>query len=296
MTDSDPSLSFDGLATQTAFSGLNALSVDVEDYFQVWAFQNQIDRKDWDSYECRIEANVERLLELFAAHEARATFFWLGWAARKLPQLARRVADAGHEIASHGTNHQLVHHQSPEEFRADVHEAKQCLEDLCGTQVLGYRAPSFSIDARNLWAFEILADCGYRYSSSIYPIRHDHYGMPEAPRFAFRVGDTGITEFPVTTVQARNIRLPAGGGGYFRLLPYGLAAAAIRRVNSQDQQPSIFYMHPWEIDPGQPRIPGVSWKSRIRHYTNLGRVEGKLGRLLSDFRWASMGEVFAPCL
>ena len=296
MADSVSSLSFDSIASRTGYAGLNALSVDVEDYFHVWAFQDQIDPADWDSYECRIEANVERLLELFAAADATATFFWLGWAAQRLPRLVARVSEAGHEIASHGTAHQLVRQQSPQEFQADVQSAKHQLEDLCGKEVTGYRAPSFSIDGRNLWAFEVLGEVGYRYSSSVYPIRHDHYGMPDAPRFAFRVADTGITEFPVTTVQAGESRLPAGGGGYFRLLPYRLAASGIRRVNDQDRQPAIFYMHPWEIDPGQPRIPGIGWKSRVRHYTNLGRMEAKLRRLLSDFRWAPMARVFGGCL
>jgi polysaccharide deacetylase family protein (PEP-CTERM system associated) len=272
------------------------MSVDVEDYFQVSAFRPYVAPADWDRYPLRVERNVRRILELFAASGARATFFWLGWVAERLPRLVRDTAAAGHEVASHGWQHVRVHDQSPAEFRADAARTKALLEDLSGTAVTGYRAASFSIDARNLWAFDELAAAGYRYSSSINPISHDHYGMREAPRFAFRPVEGGITEIPITTVELGGLRLPCGGGGFFRLFPYAWSRAAMGRVCEGEGQPTVFYFHPWEIDPEQPRVAGIDARARFRHYVNLRRFEGKLARLLGDFRWAPVRQVFAAAL
>lgn len=269
----------------------NALTVDVEDYFQVSAMAPYIDRNAWDATPCRVEANVQRLLALFAEHDAKATFFTLGWIAERYPKLVRDIAAAGHEVASHGYAHLRATEQSRREFTEDVARAKQLLEDITGQPVGGYRAPSFSIGHANPWAFDVLRESGYRYSSSVYPVRHDHYGMPDAPRFRYQARE-GLIEIPVTTTRLFGRNLPAGGGGYFRLAPYALSRWALQRVNREDGQPAIFYMHPWEIDPGQPRVADIDLKTRFRHYVNLGRTESRLQRLLRDFRWRSMAEVF----
>ena len=273
---------------------VNAMSVDVEDYFQVAALARGVGERDWDTFECRVVRNVERILALFDERGVRATFFVLGWVAERYPALVRRIAAAGHEVASHGYRHQMVYRQERDEFRSDVLRTKALLEDLSGAAVKGYRAASYSIGSKNLWALDVLLEAGHQYSSSVYPIRHDLYGMPEAPRFAFRMSEQGILELPATTVSVGGVRLPCGGGGYFRLLPYRLFAWALRRVNRIDRQPAIFYFHPWEIDPGQPRIGGVGLKSRFRHYTNLKQTETRLRRLLADFRWSRMDAVFGP--
>ena len=270
---------------------MNALTVDVEDYFQVSALAPQIDRSTWEGRECRVERNVDRLLSLFSDRGAHATFFALGWIAERYPHLVRQIVAAGHEIASHGYGHLRCTDQSRGDFRDDVRRAKDLLEDLAGQRVLGYRAPSFSIGAGNQWAFDVLLEAGYRYSSSVYPVRHDHYGMPDAPRFAYDARP-GLREIPITTTRLLGRNLPAGGGGYFRLAPYRLSRWALRRVNTIDQRPVIFYLHPWEIDPGQPRIPGTSLKTRFRHYVNLHKTESRLGHLLRDFRWGRVDEVF----
>lgn len=273
---------------------VNAMTVDVEDYFQVSAFERHIRRDDWDRLECRVEANVERILALFDSHRVQATFFMLGWLAERYPQMVRRIVQAGHELASHGYSHVRVTQQQPEEFRADVTRTKKLLEDIGGTSVRGYRAASYSIGSKNLWALDILGETGHQYSSSIYPIRHDLYGMPEAPRFAFRHGQSGLLEIPVTTVALFDHKLPCGGGGYFRLFPYELSRWALRRVNARDGQSCVFYFHPWEIDPHQPRQLHLSLKTQFRHYLNLTRMEGRLTRLLQDFRWGRMDRVFLP--
>lgn len=271
----------------------NAISVDVEDYFQVSAFAGQVRRADWDAHDRRVEGNTEDILGLFAEAGARGTFFTLGWVAERHPQLIRRIVEAGHELASHGFEHKRVGEQTPIEFRDDVRRTKRILEDLSGTPVAGYRAASFSISAETAWAFEVLAEEGYRYSSSVYPIRHDHYGMPSAPRFAYRpCAGHELRELPISTVSILGQRLPCGGGGYFRLLPYGLSKWAIRRVNRHEGQPCIFYFHPWEIDPGQPRIGGLSAKARFRHYTNLGAMRRRLRAVLADFSWDRIDRVF----
>lgn len=271
----------------------NAMTVDVEDYFQVSAFEGHIKREHWENFPCRVERNCDRILSLFDERDVNATFFVLGWIAERYPQLIRRIVDAGHELASHGYEHVRVIHQTPEEFYADALKTKGLLEDVAGCRVNGYRAASYSIGAKNLWALEELQRAGYTYSSSIYPIRHDLYGMPQAPRFSFHPnGSDGLLEIPVTTVTFLNRRLPCGGGGYFRLLPYAFSRWALRRVNSHDQKPCIFYFHPWEIDPGQPRQTGISLKTRVRHYLNLGRMEQRLRTLLGDFRWDRVDRVF----
>ena len=269
----------------------NALTVDVEDYFQVSALAPHINRASWDQRECRVERNVERLLSLFAEHDARATFFTLGWIAERYPHLVRRVLSAGHELASHGYSHLRCTEQSRAELLADVRRAKELLEDIGGQAVLGYRAPSFSIGADNGWAFDVLLEAGYRYTSSVYPVRHDHYGVPDAPRFPYDARP-GLRELPITTIRVLGRNLPAGGGGYFRLLPYRLSRWALQRVNEVDARPAIFYLHPWEIDPAQPRVPGAGLKTRFRHYVNLHKTESRLGRLLRDFRWGRVDEVF----
>jgi len=272
---------------------VNALSIDVEDYFHVSAFAGHIDRADWEGLPRRVERNTERVLALFAEARVRATFFTLGWVAERHPALIRRIVAAGHELASHGMSHVRVSEQGREAFREDVRRSKRLLEDISGCAVKGYRAASFSIGATTLWAHAVLAEEGYAYSSSIYPIRHDLYGMPEAPRFAYAPLDgQPFRELPITTLRLFGRNLPVGGGGYFRLLPYRLARAALRRVARRECAPCVFYFHPWEIDPDQPRQRGAPLKSRLRHYTNLSRMEGKLRRLLADFSWDRIDTVF----
>ncbi len=270
---------------------INALTIDVEDYFQVSAFAPHIARTEWDQRECRVERNMDRILGLLARHQTHATFFTLGWIAERYPQLVRRIVDEGHELASHGYGHQRASDLSRDEFREDVTRAKALLEDIGGQAVWGYRAPSFSIGDGNLWALDVLQEAGYRYSSSIYPVRHDHYGSPDAPRFAHQVRP-GLMEVPPTTLRLFSRNLPSSGGGYFRLFPYALSRWMLRQVNQRDGESAIFYMHPWEIDPQQPRIPGVSLKTRFRHYVNIDRTEQRLDRLLSDFAWGRMDEIF----
>ncbi|MGE5102487.1 MAG: XrtA system polysaccharide deacetylase [Deltaproteobacteria bacterium] len=270
---------------------VNALSIDVEDYFHVSAFAPHVQRGLWDAMECRVERNIERILTLLADGNSRATFFTLGWIAERYPALVRRIVDAGHELASHGFAHHRASEQGHDAFLADIRLAKAILEDIGGREVRGYRAPSFSIGPSNRWAFDAIAEAGYRYSSSIYPIRHDHYGVPDAPRFAHEVRP-GLLELPVATVRLLRANWPAGGGGYFRLLPYSVSRWSIRRINGRDRQPAVFYFHPWEIDPEQPRVPGVSAKSRFRHYVNLRRMAPRLACLLRDFRWDRADRVF----
>ena len=272
---------------------VNAMSVDVEDYFQVQAFADRIPRDTWDSRECRVEANTDRILGLFGDAGIKATFFTLGWVAERYPQVVHRIVEQGHELASHGHAHFRADEQSPEAFLEDISRTKKTLEDTGGTPVSGYRAVTFSIGATNLWSFDVLREAGYAYSSSVNPIHHDFYGMPDAPRFAFLPdGESGIEEYPITTLRVGNKNLPCGGGGFFRLLPYAVSRWAMRRVNRQDGQPCIFYFHPWEVDPGQPRIPDISAKTRFRHYLNLDRMETRLRALTRDFAWDRMDRVF----
>ena len=264
----------------------NALSVDVEDWFQVGAFEKVIARDAWEKLPRRVERNTDRVLELFEQAGVKATFFTLGWVAARHPGLIRRIAEAGHELASHGWDHRRVFTLDEKEFRADLDRAHQAIEAAGGVAPTGYRAPSFSIDARTPWAHAILAERGYAYSSSVAPIAHDHYGWRESPRFAWRpVAGSDLIELPVTTVSLAGRRFAAGGGGFFRLLPYGFSRWAIRQVNGREGRPAIIYFHPWEIDPDQPRVQGAPLRSRLRHYTNLSVMAPKLRRLTRDFSW-----------
>lgn len=276
---------------------VNAMTVDVEEYFQVSAFASTIARSAWDSLPSRVEASVDRLLALFAENGARCTFFTLGWIAERHPEMIRRMVAAGHELASHGYSHRRVSDLSPPEFREDVKRTRAIIEDVGGVPVSGFRAASFSFDHRTRWAHEILAEEGYGYSSSVYPVQHDHYGVPDAPRFVYRPsGDNGVPEFPMTTVRLFDRNFPCSGGGYFRLLPCALFRWAIRRVNMREAEPAIFYFHPWEIDADQPRQGGLNVRTRFRHYVNLGRTETKLRRLLTEFAWDRMDRVMARAI
>ncbi len=268
---------------------VNGLSVDVEDWFQVGAFEGVIDRDSWTSLDNRVERNCDRILEMFAAADVHATFFTLGWVAQRHGNLMRRIVDAGHELASHGWDHERVFRLDRDSFAADLERSRKVLEDASGQRITGYRAPSFSIDQRTPWAYMALAEQGYAYSSSVAPISHDHYGWPEAPRFAFKpLPWSDLIEIPVTTAHFGGRRLAAGGGGFFRVLPYAFSRWAIRQVNQQDQRPAVFYFHPWEIDPQQPRVTGASLRSKVRHYTNLGVMAQKLEQLLGEFAWGRM--------
>lgn len=268
---------------------VNGLSVDVEDWFQVGAFENVIARGEWDSIKTRVEDNVYRVIDLFAEADVSATFFTLGWVAKRHPNMIRRIVDAGHEIASHGYDHTRVFTLSRAHFAQDIRMARAIIEDCAGVAVTGYRAPSFSIDHRTPWAFAELAEQGYAYSSSVAPVAHDHYGWPEAPRFAFRpLPWSQMIELPVTTALLGGRRVAAGGGGFFRVLPYGFSRWAIRQVNRREERPAVFYFHPWEVDPDQPRVTHAPLRSRLRHYTGLSRMADKLRELVHEFRWGRM--------
>ena len=271
----------------------NAISIDVEDYFHVSALAPSIDRSDWDKMEYRAEASTDRLLALFDEFDTRATFFVLGWVARRSPQLIRAIHSAGHEVACHGLSHQLVYSQTPEQFRSETEISKSMLEDTIGQSVDGYRAASWSITSRSLWALDILLDAGFRYDSSIFPIRHDLYGIPGAPQHPDIVrtpSGLDLLEFPPSTVSTFGLRVPISGGGYFRIFPYWLTRALMKRALDSTSAPLLFYLHPWEIDPEQPRIR-TSRKSAFRHYTNLGKTESRLRRLLADFSWTTVRNV-----
>ena len=273
---------------------LNALSVDVEDWYMVGAFERTIDRADWPAKESRVERNTDAVLQLFDDAGVKATFFTLGCVAAAHPALMRRIADAGHEVASHGWDHVRVFTMSPGRFQADIARARAAIEDAAGAPVTGYRAPSFSIDQRTPWAHGLLAEAGYAYSSSVAPIRHDHYGWPDSPRFAWRpLPDADLIELPVSTVRVGGRNFAAGGGGFFRLLPYPLSAWAIRRLNVREQRPAVFYFHPWDMDPGQPFVRQAPLKSKLRHYPNLSRMAPKLRRLARDFEWGRTDAVVA---
>lgn len=268
---------------------VNGLSVDVEDWFQVGAFEDVIERDQWALLDDRVDRNVHEILDLFDEVGASATFFTLGWVAVRHGALLREIVARGHEVASHGWDHARVFRMTREEFGADIARARKAIEDASGAPVIGYRAPSFSIDQRTPWAFKELVEQGYLYSSSVAPIAHDHYGWAEAPRFAFRpLPWAELVEIPVTTAILGGKRVGAGGGGFFRVLPYAFSRWAIRQVNRRDGRPAVFYFHPWEIDPGQPRVAGAPLKSRLRHYTNLDRMAPKLRQLIADFAWGRM--------
>ena len=268
---------------------VNGLSVDVEDWFQVGAFETVIERDAWDSLASRVEDNVLRILDLFDEADVKATFFTLGWVAKRNAPLMRRIVERGHELASHGYDHARVFTFDRKQFAGDLKLARMILEDASGQRVTGYRAPSFSIDHRTPWAYMELAEQGYVYSSSVAPVTHDHYGWREAPRFAFRpLPWSNLVEIPVTTAILGGKRVAAGGGGFFRVLPYAFSRWAIRQVNRRDERPAVFYFHPWEIDPKQPRVENAPVKSRLRHYTNLDKMAGKLGELVHEFEWGRM--------
>lgn len=272
----------------------NAMTIDVEDYYQVSAFESHVVRDDWDALPSRIERNLRRILDILDEQGVSATFFTLGWIAERHSELIRELIQRGHELASHGYAHVRVNRQDREAFLEDARRTKCLLEDMAGVEVKGYRAASYSIDDSTPWAHDVLREIGYRYSSSIYPIRHDHYGVPDAPRFAFHPipGDDAFIEVPISTMMIRSRRLPCGGGGYFRLYPYSLSRWAFRQLNRIENQAGIFYFHPWEIDLEQPRISGLSPKTRFRHYLNLSRMESRWRKLLSDFHWDRMDHIF----
>jgi len=268
---------------------VNAMTVDVEDYFQASAFDRVVSRADWHGCESRVVRNTHRLLTFFDEHRVRSTFFVLGWVAERFPELVREIAGLGHEVASHGFHHQLVYTLTPEQFREDVRRAKAVVEDAAGCAVVGYRAPSFSVVKSSLWALDVLLEEGYEYDASIFPIHHDRYGIPDAPRPIHRIArEAGeIVEVPGSTVRVGTANLPIAGGGYFRLFPYAWTKWGINRVNTIDQAPVVFYLHPWEIDPGQPRL-GVGRTTRFRHYTGLDKTLDRMARMVSDFRFDSI--------
>lgn len=270
---------------------LNALTIDVEDYFQVSAFESIVNRRDWDHYESRVCQNTYRILDLFEEQEAQGTFFVLGWVAKKFPKLVRDIASRGHEVGCHSYWHRLIYQMTPKEFREDLRQATQTLEDLVGHEINSFRAPSFSIVEDSLWALDELIEAGYRYDSSIFPVRHDNYGMPNAARFPHKISRSGgeIEEFPLSVHKVANHHFPVAGGGYFRLYPFSLSRSWLQSINEKARQPFVFYLHPWEIDPDQPRFK-ASLRSQFRHYQNLTRTESKLRKLLSAFRFGSMKE------
>lgn len=281
----------------TSGSITNALSFDVEDYFQVQALASVCDRAQWDAFEPRVERNTNLILDLLAEHGVNATFFTLGWVAERFPALVRRMVAEGHELASHGYDHHRVDGQTAAQFSADITRTKGILEDVGGVPVRGYRAATFSVGASTPWAFKVLEDAGYSYSSSIYPVAHDNYSNPDAPRFAYRPpGTARLWEYPISTVRIAGRNLPCGGGGYFRAAPYGMFRRAIAHINSNEGRPAVFYLHPWEVDPDQPRPAGVELKSRFRHYLNLHRTVPRLKRLLNDFRWDRIDRTFGPAI
>ncbi len=270
---------------------INIMTIDLEDYFQVSAFESVLPRGDWPNMPSRIEFNCHKILTIFELNKVKGTFFVLGWIAKKYPGLIREIAEQGHEIACHGYWHQRVTDLERKEFSKDIFLSKQLLEDITGQSVLGYRAPSFSFNATNTWVYDELKSAGYKYSSSIYPIRHDHYGSPNLPRFSFECRP-GFYEVPISTLKLFGNKFPIGGGGYFRLFPFWLSLWALRKFHRVEKQAYIFYMHPWELDPGQPRIPGVKWKNRFRHYLNLQKTHPRLEQLCRSYRWQRMDSLF----
>ncbi|APD86975.1 polysaccharide deacetylase [Alteromonas sp. Mex14] len=270
---------------------LNAMTVDVEDYFQVSAFEGVVDKKDWDNINLRVGDNTHRLLDLFAKNNVKSTFFTLGWVAKRCPDVIKRIVNEGHELASHGLAHQRATTMSEKELYDDIKQSKDILEDIGGVALKGYRAPSFSINDSNTWAYDILKDLGFVYSSSTYPINHDLYGVPEWPRFKYE-RENGLIEIPIPTIRKKGVNVGIGGGGYFRLYPYWLSKRRITEFMKAENAPYSFYFHPWEIDAQQPRFENAPWKSKARHYINLSKMEGKVEKLLSDFNWVSMCDAY----
>ncbi|NKB97852.1 MAG: DUF3473 domain-containing protein [Pseudomonadales bacterium] len=276
----------------------HALTIDVEDYFQVAAFSTNIAPHEWDKYRCRVEANTHRFMEITDQHDVRATFFFLGWVAERFPNLVREVAAAGHEVGSHGYSHQLIYEQSHERFREETYRSKALLEEQIQKPVEGYRAASYSITQKSLWALDTIADAGFEYDSSIYPIRHDNYGLQGGPHEPYRIdldNNRSIIEFPITTTAVAGLNIPVGGGGYFRIFPYSLTQVLLRKRQKEVDAPFVFYLHPWELDPDQPRVQGASLKSKFRHYVNLEHVASRLDKLLSEFEFGPMGESLKQC-
>ena len=272
---------------------VHAMSVDVEDYFQVSAFEPYIVKDQWDSLEHRVELNTQRILDIFNQFNTKATFFTLAWVAERYPQVIKRIVAEGHELACHGYEHIRVTEQTPEQFRTDIRRAKNILENIAGMRVKGYRAASYSINEDNLWAHEVLYEEGFEYSSSIYPVKHDLYGIPNAPRFSYSpLHDKAFKEIPITTIEFLNNNIPCGGGGFFRFYPYFFSRWALNNIAHKEKQSAIFYFHPWEIDPEQPRQKGIGFKTKFRHYLNLKRMEKRLRALLKDFKWDTMENVF----
>ncbi|MCW9024274.1 MAG: DUF3473 domain-containing protein [Gammaproteobacteria bacterium] len=272
---------------------MNALTVDVEDYFQVSAFEKDVRVTDWSTMESRVVRNTEKVLSVFDRNSTKATFFVLGWVAERYPELVRRIASAGHEIACHGYSHQLIYNQSPEVFKEETIKAKKLLEDQVQTKVSGYRAASYSITNNSRWALDILAEAGFEYDSSIFPVHHDRYGIPDSPKFPYRLetpSGKSLVEFPLSTADMLGYKLPVAGGGYFRLYPYFFSKFALRRINRKELEAFIFYLHPWEVDPDQPKIK-TNMLSRFRHYNNLSKCEQRLERLLKDFSFTTVKDI-----
>jgi len=263
----------------------NYLTVDVEDYFQVSAFEKVIQPASWDGYVSRVERNTGRILDLFEAHGVKATFFVVGWIAERCPAMVQSIANHGHEIGCHSYLHQKIYDLTPEAFWQDTKKAKDILEDITGKPVAGYRAPTYSITGKSLWALDILEELEFKWDSSIFPIFHDNYGIPDSPRFEYTLSGRSLIEFPISTALYFGRKVPVAGGGYFRIFPYWFTKMSLRSINTQEKKPFVFYLHPWEIDPDQPRIPHAGWKSRFRHYHNLDKTEERLTRLLLDFQF-----------
>lgn len=264
---------------------INYLTIDVEDYFQVAAFEKVIQPSQWNSYPSRVERNTKKILEIFGTYKVKATFFIVGWTAEQYPSMVKEIASHGHQIACHSYRHQKIYHQTLEEFRQDTKKAKNILEDITGQPIIGYRAPTYSITKKSLWALDILEELGFKWDSSIFPILHDNYGIPDAPRFTYKLPNHDLIEYPITTALIFGRKIPVAGGGYFRILPYWFTRMALKKINQQEKQPVIFYLHPWEVDPNQPKIDHAGWKSRFRHYHNLGRTEERLHYLLQEFQF-----------
>lgn len=263
----------------------NYLTIDVEDYYHVSAFERVVGHKNWDSYESRIETNTKVILDMLDSYEVKATFFVLGWIAQRFPNLVKDIHGRGHEIGCHSFYHRLIYNLSPDEFMKDAKKAKDVLEQITGRPVSGYRAPSYSIIKETLWALDILEELGFKYDSSIFPIFHDRYGIFNSPRFRYKLPNNNLMEYPITTSVFLGLKIPVSGGGYFRLLPYNLTRMFLGRINQKEKQPFVFYLHPWEIDPAQPRIEGLSAFSKFRHYNNLDRAAGRFKSLLKDFKF-----------
>jgi len=272
----------------------NSLTIDVEDYFHVSAFDGLSNPDTWDTFPSRVEANTRRLLDILAHHSVQATFFVMGWVAERHPRLVREIVAAGHEIGCHSYLHRRIYELGPDRFQEDTRKAKAILEDITGTPVHAYRAPSYSITKASLWALDILAELGFTIDSSIFPIHHDLYGIPDAPRFPYVIDGINMIEYPLSTALFLGRKIPVAGGGYFRLFPYWFTQTMLHRINVQEGQPFVFYLHPWEIDPEQPRMAGASWKSRFRHYNNLTKTENRLHRLLAAFPFGPLGGTPSP--